>query len=252
MIWQPAVFLLCLTPAAWPQDAAPAAPAETKPAKVMQMLHAGKYPVTDINVGVLLSAAYAADGRWAEIELDEALARKAIVACLRLNGVPDKPVPAVVNTMRRRMQMILLAQHNGTLEEILKMPPFSRFADANLRRLGAAYGMSGEEGLKLEWDQIFAPGWAAKRPTDGPTLEGGPGDTKETAVKVGAANETEGIALEYGYIAYTLGRQGPEWTRAKQGLSMDKGRQFDIIEVNLTGGGTKTFYFDITEFYGKM
>jgi hypothetical protein len=252
MSWQPVLLLLCLAPAALAQDAAPAGTAEKHPAKAMQILGAGKYPVTDINVGVLLSATYAADGRWVELELDETLARKAIAASLRLNGLPDKPVPAVVATMRRRMQLILLAQHNGTLEDILKMPPFSRFADKNLRRLGAAYATSGDEGMKLEWDQIFAPGWAASRPTDGPKLEGGPGDSKETAVKVDAANETEGIALEYGYVAYTLGRQGPEWTRNKQGLSMDKGRQFDMIDVNLTGGGTRTFYFDITGFYGKM
>jgi len=96
-----------------------------------------------------------------------------------------------------------MAQHNGTFEEIQKLPPFSRFAETNLRRLAAAYAMSGEEGLKLDWEQIFAPGWEANRPAASmPKLEGGTGDTRESAVRImNAASDGEGIAMEYDYIS---------------------------------------------------
>jgi len=50
-----------------------------------------------------------------------------------------------------------------------------------------------------------------------------------------------------------VGRQNQEWTRGKQSVTHpdEKGRRLDVLEINLTGGGQRTFFFDITDFYGK-
>jgi len=85
------LLILCLAPAAWPQDAAPPVVPGSGKSKVVRLIEAGRFPASDRNMAVLVSATFAADGRWTELQQDESLGRKAIVASLRLAGVPQQP-----------------------------------------------------------------------------------------------------------------------------------------------------------------
>jgi len=243
----------------WAQDTSPAPTGASPPAarsKLAQLMLTGRFPAANRNMEVLLSAMYAADGRWAELEQSADTARAQVLASFRLADLPKQPVENSVRRIWREVQTFLMAQHNGTFEEIEKLPPFSRFAQANLRRLAAVYAMSGEEGVASEWPQIFKPGWEANRPPAAvPILTGGPGDSRETAVRItNAVDDAEGILTEYNYVAYLLGRPNKEWRRGKQSLTHkdEKGRQFDVLEIDLTAGGQRTLYFDITDFFGRQ
>jgi len=244
--WRLVAIMACLAQMAWPQDTS---------SKIAQLVRTGRFPVSNPNMEILLSATFAADGRWAELEQSAETGRAHVLESFRLAGLPKQAVEYSLRNICRQSQMFLMAQHNGTFDEIEKLPPFSRFAQANLRRLAAAYAMSGEDGVASEWSQIFKPGWEANRPPAAvPKVEGGPGDTRETAIRItNAMDDNEGIATEYCYIAYVLGRTNKEWTRSKQSLTNpdEKGRRFDVLEINVTSGGQKTFYFDITDFMGR-
>ena len=244
--WRFVAIMACLAQMAWAQDTS---------SKVAQLVRTGRFPASNRNMEILLSATFAADGRWADLEQSAEAGRAQVLASFRLADLPKQPVEYSVRRICREAQTFLMAQHNGAFEEIEKLPPFSRFAQANLRRLAAAFAMSGEEGVASEWLQIFKPGWEADRPPAAvPKVEGGPGDTRDTAIRItNAVDDNEGIATEYCYIAYLLGRPNKEWTRSKQALTNpdEKGRRFDVLEINLTSGGQKTFYFDITDFMGR-
>ena len=86
------------------------------------------------------------------------------------------------------------------------------------------------------------------------TYEGGDGKTLETSVIIkNAGNERNGIAAEYDYITKKHGVKFTNWKPIGQSTSSNNGKKFDVINILTIAGNEKiTYYFDITDFYGKF
>ena len=86
------------------------------------------------------------------------------------------------------------------------------------------------------------------------TYEGGDGKTLETSVIIkNAGNERNGIAAEYDYITKKYGTKFTNWKPVGQSTSTNNGKKFDVIDIITIPGNEKiTYYFDITDFYGKL
>jgi hypothetical protein len=84
--------------------------------------------------------------------------------------------------------------------------------------------------------------------------KGGDGKTLETSVIIkNAGNERTGIAAEYEYIAKKQGIKFTNWQPLGQMTSTKNGKTFDILNISTIPGNEKiTYYFDITDFYGKF
>jgi hypothetical protein len=78
---------------------------------------------------------------------------------------------------------------------------------------------------------------------------GGNGDSFETAVVIDAKNPLVGVEAEYAYIANQCGERHKDWKLESQGLQEHGGKPYDVLTIALSGGATKTFYFDITNFF---
>lgn len=84
------------------------------------------------------------------------------------------------------------------------------------------------------------------------TYEDRGGESPKTSIVIhGAANHIAGVAAEYAFLARKFGEQGRDWKLEMQAVGETEGRRWDMMCVKLTDGTRKTFYFDITEFYGK-
>lgn len=79
---------------------------------------------------------------------------------------------------------------------------------------------------------------------------GGDGSSKEMAVIIEAANILIGTDAEYAHIGGSCGLQGRDWSLLKQSTFHSKGRTYDQIEIRLSDGRQRTFYFDITTLMG--
>ena len=78
------------------------------------------------------------------------------------------------------------------------------------------------------------------------------GLTKEKAVIIlGAKDETEGVDAEYKWLEEKYGKVNVEWEMVDQTLIDEGDSQFDILKIKFKNGDFKTFWFDITDFYGK-
>jgi hypothetical protein len=85
------------------------------------------------------------------------------------------------------------------------------------------------------------------------TYEGGDGKTPESPILIrNAANGRDGIAAEYAFIEKAHGEKSRDWRPTGQSSFTKDGRQFDAIKVQVIATNeTLTYYFDISEFYGK-
>ena len=84
--------------------------------------------------------------------------------------------------------------------------------------------------------------------------EGGEGKTVENAVVIkNAENEMNGIAAEYAFIAKIYGEKFKDWKPLGQSTLNKDNKKFDVINIQLIQKNeTISYYFDITEFYGKF
>jgi hypothetical protein len=78
---------------------------------------------------------------------------------------------------------------------------------------------------------------------------GGNGDSFETAVVVNADSSFVGVEAEYAYIANQCGEPHKDWKLQSQGLREHGGKPYDVLTIALSGGATRTFYFDIAKFF---
>jgi hypothetical protein len=63
-----------------------------------------------------------------------------------------------------------------------------------------------------------------------------------------ATNTFNGIAAEHAYTR----KHYPGWRWKTQSLAGHGGRHYDVIEMIGPNGETKTIYFDITDWFGKL
>jgi hypothetical protein len=88
----------------------------------------------------------------------------------------------------------------------------------------------------------------ATAPTTGSTAAE-PGSSYGTAIVLeGAKNEMSGIEAEHSYIITHY----PGWRQREQALLDHDGRIYDRIEIVGPKGETKSLYFDITDWFGKL
>ena len=81
---------------------------------------------------------------------------------------------------------------------------------------------------------------------------GGNGESIENAVIINTANSMIGIPAEYKFISRRYGQKDLDWTREFQSVMRSGNRQYDVVVIKLKDGQEKSFYFDITKFYGKF
>jgi hypothetical protein len=87
----------------------------------------------------------------------------------------------------------------------------------------------------------------AQRPTTSPRVARD-GNSMASAVVIQAPDESTGVAAEYQWIADRF----PGYTRGGQALLNKDGRFYDTLDITTSSGEHKTFYFDITNFFGKL
>lgn len=82
---------------------------------------------------------------------------------------------------------------------------------------------------------------------------GGDGTSIENAIVIsGAGNERNGIAAEYEYITKKKGVKFVDWKPAGQSTINKDSKKYDAVSIqNIKNNETITFYFDISDFYGK-
>ncbi len=74
------------------------------------------------------------------------------------------------------------------------------------------------------------------------------GSSYETAIVLeGATNEGSGVRAEHVYVQ----KHYPTFTWQSQGVANKDGRVYDIVEL-VDGTETRTLYFDITSWFGKL
>ena len=73
------------------------------------------------------------------------------------------------------------------------------------------------------------------------------------ALVIGATSETTGVAAEYAYLDLNDCGPGGHWKSKGQSLATDKGKPYDVLDAVCTvGGAERTFYFDISRYFGKL
>jgi hypothetical protein len=74
------------------------------------------------------------------------------------------------------------------------------------------------------------------------------GSSITSAVVIQAKDESTGVAAEYQWIADRF----PGYRRVGQALLNKDGRDYDTLDITTSSGEHKKFYFDITNFFGKL
>lgn len=81
---------------------------------------------------------------------------------------------------------------------------------------------------------------------------GGSGESIETAVIINTSSSMIGIPAEYRFISRKYGQKDVDWTLETQMVMRSGNRQYDVVVIKLKDGQEKSFFFDITKFYGKF
>jgi hypothetical protein len=71
------------------------------------------------------------------------------------------------------------------------------------------------------------------------------------AIFIEADDSLTGTGVEYIYIARQCGEPLRDWKFSGQRFEEYQGKPYDVISVTLTNGELRTFYFDISRFFGK-
>jgi hypothetical protein len=111
------------------------------------------------------------------------------------------------------------------------------------------YRLAGDRVANFHWGRPFNP--VATPPlTENPEPTG---DSFDDAVLDVQANEMDGTAWEYRYLAFHPCADGVEWKPATQSLVHNAGRAYDILHVVCPAtNAERDFYFDITPYFGKL
>ncbi len=89
------------------------------------------------------------------------------------------------------------------------------------------------------------------RPSPFPHYSGGDGRDLKAAVVVHADTSILGIPAEYAYISDIHGERGVDWDLKLQSLLHENDISYDAIEIETAKGDCLTYYFDISQFFGK-
>ena len=109
----------------------------------------------------------------------------------------------------------------------------------------------------FEGGRVNAIDWFARGNTDpsgdGPPLAEPAGDSAATAVLIVAKNEDDGIDRETMWMRFHPCDGNTAWLKKKVQTTNAAGRVYDEIGYSCpSNGATRTVFFDITAFFGKM
>lgn len=82
-------------------------------------------------------------------------------------------------------------------------------------------------------------------------FSGGDGSSFENAVKLCTKSKEKGVQAEYQYLDKVSIEKGMDGKLGDQMLNIHNNIAYDVISVFWEDGTEQTFYFDISEFYGK-
>jgi len=86
----------------------------------------------------------------------------------------------------------------------------------------------------------------------GPITTGGDGSSEEQAVIINATSSIVGIFEEYAYVERVCGKRDVDYTLQMQMQTTLNGQQYDVLDVQMKDGTRRSFWFDITSFFGKF
>ena len=78
-------------------------------------------------------------------------------------------------------------------------------------------------------------------------ISGGDGFSFKEAIIISDCSNLEGVEQEYVEVRKRLGN----YQLIRQSLQDQSDRMYDVLELKLEDGREITFYFDITDFFGK-
>ena len=78
------------------------------------------------------------------------------------------------------------------------------------------------------------------------------GSSAEKAVIINATSTTKGVWEEYAYVERVCGKRDVDYTLRMQMQVSERGREFDVLEIKMRDGSVRSFWFDITSFFGKF
>lgn len=78
---------------------------------------------------------------------------------------------------------------------------------------------------------------------------GGTGETIEKAIVINTISPLIGVAADYEYVSKVCGEINVNWSLKTQSIIEEKNRYYDVLQVELNSGESRSFYFDITQFY---
>jgi len=121
--------------------------------------------------------------------------------------------------------------------------------------LGRLSSTTGVE-YSFENDRVRSFQWAMSAPIEKPELApllGASGDAFSSAILDMQQNERDGVDWEYRYLAFHPCTQTARWKLERQSLLRNDGREYDRLHVVCPATQAEhDFYFDITNYFGKL
>ena len=82
-------------------------------------------------------------------------------------------------------------------------------------------------------------------------FSGGNGGSFETAVVINADHSGAGVQAEYAFVTSQCGQRRTDWEMELQKLQEHNGKPHDVLNIRLSNGQLRIFYFDVSKFFGK-
>ena len=117
---------------------------------------------------------------------------------------------------------------------------------------GLLYGFDAKDGIVHRISAGLPRNVQTALPPSPPAVPHG-GTSFADAIVIGATNELLGVDAEYAYLDLNPCPGGGRWKLSLQALVNQSGKPYDRLDVICTTGGAKrSFYFDISRYFGKM
>jgi hypothetical protein len=128
--------------------------------------------------------------------------------------------------------------------------------DQGMPTLMGRIGANAGAGYSFVKDRAQSIQWTTAVPKDAPELApiaAPAGDAPSTAILDMQQNESDGVAWEYRYLAFHPCVENERWRMLKQSLVQDGTRVYDRLHVVCPSTKSeRDFYFDVTNYFGKV